>query len=269
MSLLLLIKLPTYSRKGLEYRSDVENVKNVKKMIADRAEVSEGERIVAASTKFQLSYKPKYDYNPILIGSYNGFLLFRHFLNGAFLIFNPTTQEQVLLTGQYCEGCALYYHTPTNELKFLYKKLSGNHFFILGLKSKLRREISNRAGALCICHAAPVILYGRMHWMANVYCVCCIRDPPRLKSRHINTPQEESLASFLAAEVHLIKEELFQQRACLQPTTVNNKINTGACSKQNVGWSYGVLSNLGHSYQGWKSDCRERMVIEEKERAFR
>ncbi|KAF9598510.1 hypothetical protein IFM89_028042 [Coptis chinensis] len=32
MSLLLLIKLPTYSRNGLEYRSDVENVK---KMIAE------------------------------------------------------------------------------------------------------------------------------------------------------------------------------------------------------------------------------------------
>ncbi|KAF9606739.1 hypothetical protein IFM89_028115 [Coptis chinensis] len=142
--------------------------------------VDEGERIVAASTKFQLSYKPKYDDKPILIGSYNGFLLFRHFLNGAFLIFNPTTQEQVLLTGEFClEGCALYYHTPTNELKFLYKKLLSNRFFILGLKSKLKREISSRE-VPCTCDQsrAPVVLYGRMHWMAAVDCDLCIDDPP-------------------------------------------------------------------------------------------
>ncbi|KAF9606741.1 hypothetical protein IFM89_028117 [Coptis chinensis] len=141
--------------------------------------VDEGERIVAASTKFQLSYTPKYQYKPILIGSYNGFLLFRHFLNDGFLIFNPTTQEQVILTGQYYEGCALYYHTPTNELKFLYKEVWSNRFFILGLKSKLKREISSRE-VPCTCNRsrAPIVLYGRMHWMAAVDCGVSIDDPP-------------------------------------------------------------------------------------------
>ncbi|KAF9603619.1 hypothetical protein IFM89_037132 [Coptis chinensis] len=128
-------------------------------------------------------FRTKNGYKPLLIGSYNGFLLFRnsnsiaHWKNRnddtddtVFFIWNPVTQEQITMIApdtRYC-ACGLFFHTPTREYRILFLCLGYSYlkYYILCLHTKLLRKIVSCYEVPCF-ERPPVVLNGALHWMVS------------------------------------------------------------------------------------------------------
>ncbi|KAF5207400.1 hypothetical protein FRX31_003013 [Thalictrum thalictroides] len=135
--------------------------------------IGESENTVALRVKFKSSYVwPEFDSRPLLVGSYNGLLLFiNHSLfHSAFFIWNPLTQEQVTLIAPepVYNVCGFYFHPPTREYRVLYMRYrsSDSDFYVLSLGANLLREIPNCSRVPCT-RRPPVILNGALHWTVS------------------------------------------------------------------------------------------------------
>ncbi|KAF9603633.1 hypothetical protein IFM89_037146 [Coptis chinensis] len=115
---------------------------------------------------------PKKQYEHFLIGSYNGFLLFRNTAEPSSVpfIWNPITQEEVNVVAPDVtyEECGIFLHSPTGEYRIMYtcRTFLSAEFVILSLCSKLLRKVVGYTMVPCASRR-PVILRGALHWMVS------------------------------------------------------------------------------------------------------
>ncbi|XP_026378074.1 putative F-box protein At4g21240 [Papaver somniferum] len=143
----------------------------------------QAQKVEEAKLKLDFFYTQKND--PVMLyDSYDGFLLFnnRKFTERSiFVIWNPTTDEQVTITmeGTYFMACGFYFnpHNKEYEVLLLHRDFKGGNagkyaFHILSFGSKLQRKIILRRNIgrhmyVPRTERPPVIINGILYWMAD------------------------------------------------------------------------------------------------------
>ncbi|XP_026416291.1 putative F-box protein At4g10190 [Papaver somniferum] len=117
------------------------------------------------------------EWHPVMLyDSYDGFLLFKSKDNSSrsiFVIWNPTTEEQVTITmeGLYFQVCGFYFNPRNKEYEVLlqYWARGGDEKFgfdILSFGSKLRRNIGTYS-YVPRSERPPTIINGTLYWMVD------------------------------------------------------------------------------------------------------
>ncbi|KAF9621272.1 hypothetical protein IFM89_018489 [Coptis chinensis] len=103
--------------------------------------------------------------SPILYGSCNGILLIKTRQADSFLfMWNPITQDQVIVAAPYLRICAVFFHPVAREYTILtyYNNKTCFKFALHSLATKSSRKITSFSHPP-LCSETPIILHGALH----------------------------------------------------------------------------------------------------------
>ncbi|KAM7481761.1 hypothetical protein LguiB_006344 [Lonicera macranthoides] len=115
-----------------------------------------------------------YHYDPMVLGSCNGLLMFLATRSVSLIfVLNPITQELITLPAPcgLCTPCGIYFHPSTREFKLLFSVYKDesclNFYYTYSLKSKICKQLNYSSSCKTRRSPPPILVNGSLHWMVN------------------------------------------------------------------------------------------------------